>query len=230
MKTEKTFRENYFKAYDILIGESLPYKKLLTTVLSELEIKPGEKVLDAGCGTGNFVKELIKLKAKVVTFDNSLFAIKICKAKVPQAKIFLLDLLNPLPFSADTFDKIILNNVLYLIPPEKRIVVLKELWRVLKPNGKIALTNPKKGGKNIKIFMQDIKSSFQEKGLYEGIKRLKKALKSVFLILPPYLKKVNQKMFLSKQEQESLLQESGFKIIKTLLVYADQAILTIAQK
>lgn len=43
----------YARLYDTL-NLLEPYKKLHREVLEKLELKSGERILDAGCGTGNF--------------------------------------------------------------------------------------------------------------------------------------------------------------------------------
>ena len=223
--------ERYFKAYDVLVGDCLPYRHLLETVLTELNIKPNEKVLDAGCGTGNFLELLQKLGVqKVFAIDNSSYALKICKQKVFNVQLLHQDLRQPLPFSDNEFDKIATINVLYLVPEQHRKKILQELYRVLKPNGKIAIVNPKRGGKNIKIFGADIKEVFRRQGLLKALLRSLRSIKAFCLIASPYMRRVASQTFLTKEAQEKIIQEVGFQIVKSMYVYANQAILTIAYK
>jgi len=221
----------YFKAYDTLIGECFPYKHLLETILKELNIKKEDKILDVGCGTGHFLKMLKKMGVKEITgIDNSKFALEFCKQKVSKIKLLKLDIGKPLPFQSNEFDKIVVINVLYLFSKQERKKILKELYRVLKNGGKIAVINPKKGGRNIKIFLEDIKETIKRYGFLKGVLRLLKSFKAFSLMLFPYLKKVSPRNFFLPKEQEEILKSCGFKILKTNFVYANQAILTIGKK
>ncbi len=221
----------YFKAYDILIGECFPYKHLLKTILKELNIKRQDKVLDVGCGTGNFLKILKATRVEKITgIDNSEFALEFCKQKVPEARLLKLDIRKPLPFQNNEFDKIVVINVLYLLTKKERGEILKELYRVLKNNGKIAVVNPKRGGKNVKIFLDDVRETIKRYGFLKGGLRFLRSLKTFSFMFLPYIKKVSPKNFLLPQEQEKMLKSCGFKILKTNSIYAQQAILTIGKK
>jgi len=60
MKNDSLFWDIYAKLYDTL-NLLEPYQRLHQEVLQSLELKGGERILDAGCGTGNF--EIIFLYA-----------------------------------------------------------------------------------------------------------------------------------------------------------------------
>ena len=49
---DSNFWKRYFKVYDVL-NLLIPYQELLNTICDELEIRPEERILEAGCGTGN---------------------------------------------------------------------------------------------------------------------------------------------------------------------------------
>ena len=51
-KLTASFWDKYFGVYDVL-NELLPYRHLIQSLVSALVIKPGDRVLDAGAGTGN---------------------------------------------------------------------------------------------------------------------------------------------------------------------------------
>ena len=228
--TEKFWME-YFKTYDILI-KSHPYKELIKITLKELKLKPNERVLDAGCGTGNFSKEVAQFGAEVIGIDNIPTALSICRTKHLKIQTVCADLTSPLPFPNNYFDKIILNNTLYLIPKEKRNMVLKELYKVLKSGGKIAVTNPKKGAKNIKIIWSHLKENVKKEGFLKTFIELFKNLKSILKMLyfNFFIKRAYSRNFFTKEEQEKILEANGFTIVRSYFVYANQAIFTLAKK
>lgn len=103
-------------------------------------IKPGEKVLDLGCGNGRFYEFFKEKGVDYFGVDNSEKLIEIAKNCYPQAKFRVADALN-LPFSDNHFDKIYCIAVLHHIPSDEfRLQFLKEIKRILRPGGLLILT------------------------------------------------------------------------------------------
>ena len=101
-----------------------------------LPVEAGMKVLDAGCGTGNFSIKLAQSGAAVTGIDISLEMLKRAKEKTEETGLVIdyrkMDLTR-LEFSEAYFDCIISMAVFEFIQmPEK---VMGELFRVLKPGG-----------------------------------------------------------------------------------------------
>jgi len=229
---DSKFWARYFKVYDVL-NLLIPYQQLLETICDELEIKPGERVLEAGCGTGNLALKIKERGGEVIGLDNCQEALEIYKKKDPNVKTVLADLREKLPFPDNYFDKIASNNTLYIIPKEKQLDTLKEFYRILKPGGKIVIANLKKGWKPGKIYIKGIKDNIKKEGIYPAF------LKIIKLILPTikvfyynyFIKKESQYYFCDFNEQKELLRQAGFKkVSETKLVYSKQAILNSALK
>jgi SAM-dependent methyltransferase len=114
-------------------------------------VTPGERVLDMGCGAGRHAFELYRRGARVVAFDldaeelagvEKMFGAMRLEGEVPEdasAETVQGDALA-LPFPDDHFDKIIASEVLEHIPDDMR--AMRELLRVLKPGGRLAVTVP----------------------------------------------------------------------------------------
>jgi len=229
---DSKFWKNYFKVYDVL-NLLIPYQELLETICDELSIKSGERILEAGCGTGNLALKIKERCGKVIGIDNSQEALEIYRKKDPNAKLFLANLREELPFPDNYFDKIASNNTLYIIPKEKQLDTLKELYRILKPEGKIVLANLKKGWKSGKIYITGVKENLKREGVYSTF------LKIVKLIIPTlkvfyynyFIRKESEYYFCEFNEQKELLKQAEFKnVSETKLVYANQSILNSAFK
>ncbi len=114
-------------------------------------ITHGDRVLDMGCGAGRHAFELYRRGANVVAFDmdaeelkgvDTMFGAMRLEGEVPEdttAETVQGDALD-MPFPDDHFDSIIASEVLEHIPDDMR--AMRELLRVLKPGGRLAVTVP----------------------------------------------------------------------------------------
>nr|WP_051356205.1 methyltransferase domain-containing protein [Clostridium intestinale] len=105
-----------------------------------LNLKNEDKILFVGIGTGEdlrFIPEGIGVTGVDIT--NEMLDIARKKARelgLKEAKIINMDGQN-LDFEEDTFDYVVLNLILSVIPNANK--ALKEAYRVLKPGGKVAV-------------------------------------------------------------------------------------------
>jgi len=114
------------------------YPELLTKYLfKRYNLKKDMKILDLGCGRGDFLKGFIKCELKGFGIDQSLSAQSIC----PGVEIKESNLgEEPLPYSDNSFDIVFSKSVLeHFYYPEK---IIKEVYRILKPNGLVITMTP----------------------------------------------------------------------------------------
>lgn len=91
------------------------------------------KILEIGCGTGAFTKELLKIKnSEIFATDISGESIKIIKKKHPNIHSSIQDAEN-LSYDNSYFDIVVLSGVLHHFMDLNK--VLSESFRVLKKNG-----------------------------------------------------------------------------------------------
>lgn len=104
-------------------------------VVSEAGLR-GEKVLDAGCGTGRFAAALAESGlARVWGVDSSPEMLAIARAKTQRAG-FKQGRLEALPFKDGWFDAAVAWLVVHLVD---RPTAFRELRRVLRPGGRLAV-------------------------------------------------------------------------------------------
>ena len=141
-KLNTSFWNEYFRLYDIL-NKVYPYQDLLKSVMAEMDLGR-ERCLDAGAGTGNLAVLIAKTGAEVVGLDSSEFGLEIFKKKLLVSKAVLHDLEHPIPFPNNSFDYICSINTLFAIDSVHREKICREFYRLLKPKGKLIMTNLQK--------------------------------------------------------------------------------------
>lgn len=123
-----------------MIAEWVPRVITLTNPRS------GEHVLDAACGTGVLTKAAAKSvgrNGRVVGLDLSPGMLAVARASAHNlSNAALIEWregdVNAIPFETDTFDIVFCTFSLMFFPD--RVAVLKEMQRVLKPDGRLALS------------------------------------------------------------------------------------------
>lgn len=124
---------------------------MLTVDYQRLGLRPGELILDMGCGAGRHAFESLRRGGKVIALDYSLEELRTVRdyfwaigeagdVSDGGASNAVAGDAMALPFRDGTFDRIIASEVLEHLPQDGRAIA--ELARVLKPGGTIAVTVP----------------------------------------------------------------------------------------
>lgn len=125
---------------------------MLTVDFDRLGLRAGDRVLDMGCGGGRHAFEMYRRGADVIAFDQDadelagvreIFAGMRDNGEVPagaEADVKEGDALN-LPFADGEFDRIVAAEVLEHIWDD--VDAIKELVRVLRPGGTLAISVPR---------------------------------------------------------------------------------------
>ena len=96
------------------------------------------RILDIGCGPGQFSQYIAKKGFHVIGLDYSREMIEIARAKVPEVEFKYMDMRN-LEFEENSFDGILAAYSLIHISSENILDTLKEFNKVLKPSGYIEI-------------------------------------------------------------------------------------------
>jgi SAM-dependent methyltransferase len=120
---------------------------LLTVDLERLRLKPGERLLDAGCGEGRHCFGALERGADVVGLDLDFPSLRAAAgglrergAELGQLGAMLKGDTFSLPFRDDSFDKVICSEVMEHVHDYR--AAARELARVTRPGGMVAITIP----------------------------------------------------------------------------------------
>jgi 2-polyprenyl-3-methyl-5-hydroxy-6-metoxy-1,4-benzoquinol methylase len=103
-------------------------------------LRPAMSVLELGCGTGHFTRELARSGADVAAIDVSPELLEIAKANCSAPNIrYEIQNAYALNYPDATFDSVVGSSVLHHLEIEPAI---REIYRVLKPGGTIFFTEP----------------------------------------------------------------------------------------
>jgi SAM-dependent methyltransferase len=133
------------RARELLKGEAdIAFRRRAITIVDYLDPRPGDRILDAGCGLG-FYLALLSLVS-----ESRLVGIELDRGRLrPAAEDSLVRAaffegdVTHLPFANASFDKLILSEVLEHLPEDEPAV--REAARVLRPGGVLAVSVPHAG-------------------------------------------------------------------------------------
>jgi ubiquinone/menaquinone biosynthesis C-methylase UbiE len=113
-------------------------------ILKELHILPGQIILDAGCGNGYMSKEFSRLlnhTGKVFALDPDGEAIEKLKKETQGTNIEPIetDITTTTPLAKSSIDLIYLSTVLHGFSKDQIESFNKEVKRLLKPHGRLAV-------------------------------------------------------------------------------------------
>jgi len=106
-------------------------------------VRPGDRVLDLGCGDGAFAAELVAAGCEVTAVDVAHEAVRRARARAPRADVRHVAEGAPLPFDEDAFDVVWAGEVLEHVADV--VGLLAEVRRTLDWRGRLAVTTPYHG-------------------------------------------------------------------------------------
>ncbi len=109
--------------------------------------RPGSRILDAACGPGGWALDVAFAfpDIEVVGVDINAVMIDYARARagvhhVPNVHFEIMDITQPLDFSAETFDLVNARFLIGVLSPENWPSFLRECYRVIQPGGHVRLT------------------------------------------------------------------------------------------
>jgi ubiquinone/menaquinone biosynthesis C-methylase UbiE len=120
--------------------------RLRKTTIDQALIKPGDTVLDVGCGTGE-VTLAAKARAKhgnVYGIDPAPEMIAVARSKATRKGLhidFRIGVIEALSFPDSSIDVVTSSLMMHHLPDDLKIRGLAEIYRVLKPGGHVLIAD-----------------------------------------------------------------------------------------
>lgn len=123
-----------------------PFGRALARVqrktIDRLDVRPGHRVLDLGCGPGDGAALVAARGALPVGLDYSAGMVDHARRVEPLRGRLVRGDAGRLPFADHSFDKVVCTNSFHHYP--RHLAALREIHRVLKPGGQLGLVDPRK--------------------------------------------------------------------------------------
>jgi ubiquinone/menaquinone biosynthesis C-methylase UbiE len=116
------------------------------TLVRASRVRPGQRVLDVGCGTGYFARLLAEAVGATGHVDGIDAAPEMVEYAQRRARhspecLFQVGTAELLPFPADHFDAVVSSLFIHHLPEPLQSVAIGEMQRVLKPGGTLLLAD-----------------------------------------------------------------------------------------
>ena len=130
--------------YDLAIKFTMPEKRFRAKLIDELDPKDDEVILEFGFGTGQniILAQQRNNSAKLTGVDIDPKVKSIAENKIKNLDFEIpLDLYDgkTFPYADNSFDKVFSSLVFHQLAKESKLTCLKEIYRVLKPNGQLTI-------------------------------------------------------------------------------------------
>ncbi len=225
--------DRYMVCYDVVVARLWPYRQLINLVLDALAVKPGQRILDAGCGTGVLLKTVADLDFKVdlIGIDAQTSATERAEDKLGDAAHIVRENLNQpnwINGILESVDTMVSVNALYILEDPYQFLI--NVNKVLTPSGRLVLVNP------YRMSWQPILNEHYgwiKQNPVEEDPEFEEALAEVIEFNRRIVEAAKSKTyhFLPPKELEQLCQSAGFNLEHTSThVYSGTSAMIIATK
>jgi ubiquinone/menaquinone biosynthesis C-methylase UbiE len=136
-------------SYDVLtnvltLGQA---RRLRSMTIDHALLKPGESILDVGCGTGGVTipaRQRVGMSGKAAGIDPAPEMIAVAQQKARRQGLeidFRIGVIEALPYPDASFDAVTSSLMMHHLPEHVKASGLAEVYRVLKPGGRLLIAD-----------------------------------------------------------------------------------------
>ena len=133
-----TWTDRYNRWFATPVGQLVRWYEA-ELLLDFLAPKPGERILDAGCGTGIFTDDVLKSEVQVTGVDLSLPMLSHAVTHCGPRFTGICSDMCALPFADNSFDRVFSMTAIEFVPDGAS--AMAELNRVVKSGGRVVVTS-----------------------------------------------------------------------------------------
>jgi ubiquinone/menaquinone biosynthesis C-methylase UbiE len=134
----------YPRLYEIMaeVGFAGRRRVVFTRLAALTQARPGDQILDVGCGTGYLTRLLTPLvgpDGQVTGLDPSPPMIEHARRRAPGNCTYVVGEGQALPFPDTSFDVVVSSLAIHHMPTAARADAVAEMFRVLRPGGRLVI-------------------------------------------------------------------------------------------
>jgi ubiquinone/menaquinone biosynthesis C-methylase UbiE len=192
-------------------------------ILEARASRAGERVLDAGCGTGDYAIALAEAGFRVVGIDYAPGMLARARSKLaalPEttASFQLASLDAVLPIPDASFDDVILIGVLQAV--KKPLFTLDQVWRTLRPGGTIVIAHYPRPALHEMTFRDEVRARLARIGS-------RTPLTFALVAAKTWAERTGATRYWTADEIQRMLGTSGFRVLSTEIL---PPIIVVAEK
>lgn len=144
--------------YDSILGSTMREFSFKQRMIKQADIRPNQNVLDVGCGTGTLSILLKRMhpNVEIVGVDGDQDVLNIAREKTAKAGLDItldVNMSYKLRYADNYFDHIFSTLLFHHLTTKNKKRTLKEMLRVLKPEGKLHIADFGKPNNKLMYFI-----------------------------------------------------------------------------
>ena len=128
--------------YDLVVATTTRSREWIARVATIAAVRPGERVLDVGCGTGTLLAHLERSGGILFGVDADTEALALARSKAGAAgSVFARGFAQRLPFPEAAFDVVVSSLFFHHLGSKTKHEVLQEIRRVMHPEARLVIAD-----------------------------------------------------------------------------------------
>ncbi|MCX5751494.1 MAG: class I SAM-dependent methyltransferase [Candidatus Saganbacteria bacterium] len=236
LPSDKRYWNFYAPVLEVL-RSSRRYNTLVSEVNKQLDLKPTDRVLETGTGTGNWAIPSCLLAGQVVGLEFSPAMVERAQRNLAgnnNVELRQWDLEKGLPQDLGVFHKAVSVAVHGYLKNRQQLTT--QVAQALAPGGIFAMATPCLGAKFLDVLKAEVRESWQTDTFPRFVLKcftklpLGTVAALVFGGIVQLKAKIGAAHFYAKDELEAEFRQAGLSVVYSTITYASQYLLVVGRK